>query len=177
MTVNVSNTDLQPNENVEESDQHSSLETFNKRTSNFNYEPQLGVPNNSRVMIIGACNINHQLTDRHIDENIHYSNTKENNVNYEPQAASQSTSDDNSMVCNINLENVKVPVIKRRGRPAGSDITVIGLPKRRKKTNGPVPFEKMKAEERANIMLKWILTDVKIVNFKQIELPDLLPMN
>ena len=40
------------------------------------------------------------------------------------------------------------PKQKKRGRPKGSDLTVIGLPNKKRKGNGPVPFIKKHPKEK-----------------------------
>ena len=43
----------------------------------------------------------------------------------------------------VGLENVKLPPkMKKRGRPKGAKTTVIGLPRKKKKTGKPTPFLK-----------------------------------
>ena len=43
----------------------------------------------------------------------------------------------------VGLENVKLPPkMKKRGRPKGAETTVIGLPRKKKKTDKPTPFLK-----------------------------------
>lgn len=59
--------------------------------------------------------------------------------------------------------NIKVPIRKTRGGPAGSDITVIGITKRKKKSKKLVPFSKKPTKERLDTLFKWILKDAEVV--------------
>ena len=46
------------------------------------------------------------------------------------------------IIC-LGLENVKLPPkIKKRGRPKGAEKAVIGLPRKKKKTDKSIPFLK-----------------------------------
>lgn len=77
----------------------------------------------------------------------------------------------------VILENIKVPKMKTRGRPSGSEITVIGLPARKKNKTDVLPFSKMPPKDRLNIILKWILKEYNSINFSQISIKDLNPPN
>ena len=53
---------------------------------------------------------------------------------------------------NINLSNITVPpVFRKRGRPAGTNLTAIGLPSKRKRKL--VPFTKLPKHERIDHIL------------------------
>ncbi|XP_043269802.1 uncharacterized protein [Venturia canescens] len=63
---------------------------------------------------------------------------------------------------NRDLENLTVPcALKRRGRPKGSEKTVIGLRKKRRVPAGikQRPFFKLSINERALVILKWVVDD------------------
>jgi hypothetical protein len=64
----------------------------------------------------------------------------------------------------VDLNELKLPpILKKRGRPSGSDRTVIGLPSKRMKKCSTTPFNKIKNTDRANIVLKWIVTKYRNV--------------
>jgi hypothetical protein len=64
----------------------------------------------------------------------------------------------------VDLNELKLPpILKKRGRPSGSERTVIGLPSKRMKKCSTIPFNKIKNTDRANIVLKWIVTKYKNV--------------
>ena len=49
----------------------------------------------------------------------------------------------------LDLSQVSMPLkVRKRGRPKGADKTVIGLPKRKRPTNKPVPFLRRTPQER-----------------------------
>ncbi|CAB3995110.1 zinc finger SWIM domain-containing 1-like [Paramuricea clavata] len=55
------------------------------------------------------------------------------------------------------------PVMPKRGRPKGADLTVIGIPRKRKekKSSGkdkPTPFMKKHATDKDKVMLSWLLS-------------------
>ena len=59
----------------------------------------------------------------------------------------------------MGISEVRLPSrIPKRGRPKGSDLTVIGLPKKKKSTEGPVAFLRQhpKDQERGMPMLRYI---------------------
>ena len=61
-----------------------------------------------------------------------------------------------SDVCSIKLP----PKIKKRGRPKGSELTVVGIPKKRLKLKRkPIPFCKLETSIKDKIMLKWFVDD------------------
>lgn len=73
-----------------------------------------------------------------------------------------------------SLLNVIVqPAIKRRGRPRGTDKTVIGLQKKKKPRNEKsiIPFNQKEINDQRKIILKWFLiadeTIKKVLNNKQ----------
>lgn len=52
---------------------------------------------------------------------------------------------------NLDFKSIAMPpIIRKRGRPKGSDKTIIGLPKKKKKSleNKPLPFLKKTPKER-----------------------------
>lgn len=56
------------------------------------------------------------------------------------------------------LKNVKMPpILKRKGRPKGHDVTVVGLSKKRK--TGRRTFVSLPNKEKEKIMLKWLIED------------------
>lgn len=60
----------------------------------------------------------------------------------------------------MDLESIKLPPkIKKRGRPKGADLTVIGLPRKKKCIKKPVKFLKKPRQERDKLILSWILPD------------------
>jgi hypothetical protein len=64
----------------------------------------------------------------------------------------------------VDLNELKLPpILKKRGRPSGSDRTVIGLSSKRMKKCSTIPFNKIKNTDSANIVLKWIVTKYKNV--------------
>ena len=40
------------------------------------------------------------------------------------------------------------PTVKRRGKPKGHDITVVGIPAKKKNSNKPVPFMRKHSSEK-----------------------------
>jgi len=61
-----------------------------------------------------------------------------------------------------DLKSIKLPPkIRKRGRPKGAGLTVIGLPKKKKCTDSdrPVNFLKKSIEERERQILSWMLPD------------------
>ena len=61
-----------------------------------------------------------------------------------------------------DLKSIKLPPeIRKRGRPKGADLTVIGLPKKKKCTDSDrlVKFLKKSIEERERQILSWMLPD------------------
>ncbi|KAB0791225.1 hypothetical protein PPYR_03025 [Photinus pyralis] len=65
-------------------------------------------------------------------------------------------------VNDINLSTIKMPVaIKKRGRPKGQDLTVIGLPKRRKRK--PLSFSKKSYQEKQDLILNFFVQNGDIV--------------
>ena len=92
------------------------------------------------------------------------------------------------------LKKIKMPpVMLKRGRPKGADVTVIGLPKVKKlKSNkrGLIPFSKIKADEKNRIILECLVSplvarqalDGKLITPENIEtnikmIPDLIRDN
>ena len=60
----------------------------------------------------------------------------------------------------LDLTSIKLPPkIRKRGRPKGAGLTVIGLPRKRKYTDGPVKFLRKSNSEREKQILSWMLPD------------------
>ncbi|KAI0241980.1 hypothetical protein LSAT2_015341 [Lamellibrachia satsuma] len=58
----------------------------------------------------------------------------------------------------LALDDIKMPPpIRKRGRPKGAEMTVIGLPKKRKMLTRPVPFLKRSSEEKECIIMRWFV--------------------
>ncbi|KAH6929715.1 hypothetical protein HPB50_005193 [Hyalomma asiaticum] len=59
----------------------------------------------------------------------------------------------------LSLSNIKVsPAMRKRGRPKGHTLTVIGLPKRRKLgTKEQGPFKSLSMQEKRRIILVWLV--------------------
>ncbi|CAH0553152.1 unnamed protein product [Brassicogethes aeneus] len=56
------------------------------------------------------------------------------------------------------LENTIIPkVYKKRGRPKGSEMTVVGLPKKKKSSSGKQSFAKRPSSEKKLLILKWLI--------------------
>lgn len=52
-----------------------------------------------------------------------------------------------------DVSNIKLPPkVKKRGRPKGSELTVIGLPKKRKTQGKPVAFIKKHSKQKEQSM-------------------------
>lgn len=71
--------------------------------------------------------------------------------------------------CNqyAHLNNIEVPcALKRRGRPKGSDKTMIGLSKKSKPVSlsKKIPFKKIGRTERAMFILRWFVDDETVVS-------------
>ena len=49
------------------------------------------------------------------------------------------------------------PKIRKRGQPKGVGLTVIGLPQKKKRTDGPVKFLMKSNSEREKQILSWML--------------------
>lgn len=65
-------------------------------------------------------------------------------------------------VNDISLSTIKMPIaIKKRGRPKGQDLTVIGLPKKKKRNT--VAFAKQSHHEKQNVILNFFVKDRSIV--------------
>ncbi|CAH0560635.1 unnamed protein product [Brassicogethes aeneus] len=71
----------------------------------------------------------------------------------------------NKTKINILSEVIVQPAIKRKGRPRGTDNTVIGLPKKRKTSNKQTVklFTEKTIKEQCKVILKWLLMDDEIV--------------
>ena len=81
----------------------------------------------------------------------------------------------------VPLANITLtPQIRKRGRPKGSDLTVIGLPKKRLKLKRrPTPFQNLETSEKDKIMLKWFVdnevaeqcvnSDDKLISEEEVE--------
>ncbi|XP_065893104.1 uncharacterized protein [Dysidea avara] len=57
------------------------------------------------------------------------------------------------------------PKLKKRGRPKGAEKTVIGLPRKKKRLDKPVPFLKKLPLDRERVILQWFVepSDAEIV--------------
>lgn len=64
--------------------------------------------------------------------------------------------------------------MKRRGRPKGSDITVIGLPAKKKKSNKPVPFMRRHSSEKQKGCLASCICTYVFCNYITIIVPVML---
>ena len=51
------------------------------------------------------------------------------------------------------------PKMRKRGRPKGAEMTVVGLPRCKKLKSGPVAFENLIPEAKEKIMLAWFIGD------------------
>lgn len=117
----------------------------------------------NEISIVNKCDIELYLnktinvTETQLSQNV--SDVQETNQMEEDEGKNSDGNNDNDEssieVSNkFELHNIKVPIYKRRARSAGSDITVIGIPKRRKKTNKLVPFSKKPTKERLDTLFK-----------------------
>lgn len=52
-----------------------------------------------------------------------------------------------------------IPVVKKRGRPKGNDLTVVGLPRKKLKENKVKPFERKHPRHKDEIVLGWFVTN------------------
>ena len=70
--------------------------------------------------------------------------------------------------CEIDAEEnvgdiVLPPRLKKRGRPKGSELTVVGIPRKRLKLKKQKrPFHEMNEYQKAKIMLKWFVSDASV---------------
>lgn len=56
------------------------------------------------------------------------------------------------------LERIKVPVaMKKCGRPKGHMLTVVGLPKKRKRTTSQRPYAELTVKEKKLVLLTWLV--------------------
>ncbi|KAH8009019.1 hypothetical protein HPB51_008949 [Rhipicephalus microplus] len=70
----------------------------------------------------------------------------------------EASTDENSLSQPSDLQNIKVPVAMRKcGRPKGHVLTVIGLPKKRKRTASLGPFSELTMREKKLAMLSWLV--------------------
>ncbi|XP_070194418.1 serine/arginine repetitive matrix protein 2-like [Littorina saxatilis] len=61
----------------------------------------------------------------------------------------------------LPLSDIQLPSrMKRRGRPKGSDITVIGLPKQSKSRLGPMSFAQRIQSEKEEVILGWLVPNL-----------------
>ena len=86
-------------------------------------------------------------------------------------------SDNHSSNLAPDLTSIKLPPkIKKRGRPKGAGLTIIGLPRKKKCTDGPVKFLMKTRLEREKQILRWMLPDgliKKVVQDELLECDDL----
>ena len=60
----------------------------------------------------------------------------------------------------LDLKSINLPPkLKKRGRPKGADLTVIGLPRKKKCNGKPLKFLRKPRQERDKQILSWILPD------------------
>ena len=83
-----------------------------------------------------------------------------------PPDTEESPPDDHHVISNnlpaktFDLTSIKLtPKIRKRGRPKGAGLTVIGLPRKKKCTDGPVKFLKKTNSEKEKQILSWMLPD------------------
>ena len=60
----------------------------------------------------------------------------------------------------MDLKSISLPPkLKKRGRPKGADLTVIGLPRKKKCNSKPLTFLRKPCQEWDKQILSWILPD------------------
>jgi len=60
----------------------------------------------------------------------------------------------------MDLKSINLPPkLKKRGRPKGADLTVIGLPRKKKCDMKPLKFLRKPCHERDKQILSWMLPD------------------
>jgi hypothetical protein len=62
---------------------------------------------------------------------------------------------------NMNLSSIKMPTtVRKRGRPKGAELTVAGIPRKKKKFDSrPVAFSRLPTIEKFKRMLSWFVAD------------------
>ena len=81
-----------------------------------------------------------------------------------PENAQKSIDFDDCQIVSDNdamdLKSISLPPkLKKRGRPKGADLTVIGLPRKKKCNSKPLTFLRKPCQERDKQILSWILPD------------------